>query len=36
MDQIAGYLYSSDVLLLPNLYDGWGTVVKESLQTGGM
>ena len=31
MDQIASYLYSSDVLVLPSSYDSWGTVVNEAL-----
>ena len=34
MDQIASYLYSSDVLVLPSSYDSWGTVVNEALQAG--
>ena len=33
-NQIPNYLYNSDVLVLPSLYDGWGAVVNEALQTG--
>lgn len=32
--QIPQYLYDSDVLILPSLYDGWGAVVNEALQAG--
>ena len=32
--QIPQYLYNSDVLILPSLYDGWGAVVNEALQAG--
>jgi len=31
---IPKYLYDSDVLILPSLYDGWGAVVNEALQAG--
>lgn len=34
LNQIHHYLYSSDVLVLPSLHDGWGAVVNEALQTG--
>ena len=34
MNQIPNYLYSSDILVLPSLYDGWGAVVNEALQAG--
>jgi glycosyltransferase involved in cell wall biosynthesis len=33
-NQIPNYLYNSDVLVLPSLYDGWGAVVNEALQAG--
>ena len=32
--QIPQYLYDSDALILPSLYDGWGAVVNEALQAG--
>lgn len=34
INKIPDYLYSSDVLVLPSLYDGWGAVVNEALQAG--
>lgn len=34
INQIPDYLYNSDVLVLPSLYDGWGAVVNEALQAG--
>ena len=34
INQIPDYLYSSDILVLPSLYDGWGAVVNEALQAG--
>ena len=34
INQIPDYLYSSDVLVLPSLYDGWGAVVNEAMQAG--
>lgn len=32
--KIPQYLYDSDALILPSLYDGWGAVVNEALQAG--
>lgn len=32
--EIPKFLSDSDVLILPSLYDGWGTVVNEALQSG--
>ena len=34
INQIPDYLYNSDVLVLPSLYDSWGAVVNEALQAG--
>ena len=34
INQIPDYLYSSDILVLPSLYDGWGAVVNEALLAG--
>lgn len=33
-NKIPHFLYSSDVLVLPSLYDGWGAVVNEAIQAG--
>ena len=32
--QIPSYLFKTDVLILPSLYDGWGAVVNEALHSG--
>lgn len=32
--EIPKYMQQADVLILPSLYDGWGAVINEALQTG--
>lgn len=32
--EISKYLVSSDILILPSVYDGWGAVVNEALMEG--
>ena len=32
--EVPGYMQQADVLILPSIYDGWGAVVNEALQSG--
>lgn len=34
MEEIPSILSNQDILILPSIYDGWGAVVNEALQSG--
>lgn len=33
-DKVSSWMVANDILILPSIYDGWGAVVNEALQSG--